>query len=439
MKSVSTSGQVQSKFDSLLLNGWIGYDIFGNRAYRENNAKGIGMKRFLEPWVMASLVLAGIVGSLSGQSTTLAQTDPFDCSSIITNNGFEDPAISGSSSVELPTGWSGPNGVTIYRDHVAAHTGDQYINTNSNGQLTQTLDTSGLHDGATITVTAYTILGSGSIRLNSLSTTILTTPNWAPVTVYYTLKSDFESVTLYFSSTLGTFPAVDTITASCVDILPTPTNTATPTTTSTPTETFTNTATSTSTETPTNTPTENPTNTSTATATVTEMPATVTSTDIPATSTDTPVSSGSAVVTVVTSDGSPIPDDTEVCVGEQCQSLDAIAAASAPSGTSATFSDLAVGSYPLTVLIDRVQFYTDSITVVANETANVTVVLPQGAATPSPVDPDEGPVDGPPPVTSLPSTGAGTDPSWAAYLVLLGGAALVSLAGGLTWRQRRKS
>ena len=249
--------------------------------------------------------------------------------------------------------------------------------------------------------------------------------------------------------------ATDTATSTVTVAPPTATDTATSTVTVAP-PTATDTATSTVTVAP-------PTATDTATSTVTQDAPTATEATAPATTTSSPTDvpantptavppttestgtipvqgPGTLVVTIVTNDGSPIPDDTEVCVGDVCQSLDEIAAASAPSGTSATFAGLAAGSHQLTILVDGALVYEQTVTVTADQTIEITVVLPTaGPGTPSVVPVTPGGNSGPPPVTSLPSTGTGSDASWAAYLVLLGGAALVSLAGGLTWRQRRRS
>jgi hypothetical protein len=172
---------------------------------------------------------------------------------------------------------------------------------------------------------------------------------------------------------------------------------------------------------------------------------------------------------VVTSDGSPIPDDASVCVAGSCQSLDDIAAAAAPSGTSATFADLAPGSYPLTAFIGAAQVFDSTIGITAGETTTVTITL-GGAAPTEPsegnVDPDgsdddgsgsnasddDGPRDARDDsgtgnnedgandstvVTTLPATGSGQGTSPEMYLVLLLSAGLIAAATCLAWRQRR--
>jgi LPXTG-motif cell wall-anchored protein len=258
---------------------------------------------------------------------------------------------------------------------------------------------------------------------------------------------------------------VATTEAQVVEATNTPTATATntPTETATATNTATNTPTETATATVTNTATDTPTNTIVSTAT--EIPPTATDTPtstvtgVPATSTIV-AQPGTAVVTVVTSSGSPIPDDTVVCLSAQCQSLDDIAAAAAPSGTSVTFGGLAPGTYPLTGFVGAGQVYADTIAIVSGETTAVTITLDGAAPTTGPGTPDDGNVGpgggngdgdaGDPdgigdggqnlaPITSLPSTGAGSGNAWGTYLVLLAGAALLACAGLLAWKQRRAS
>ena len=432
--------------------------------------------------------MLGVFALIGSPVTTLGQGDLCGGEVIIANGGFELPGVPPNTGTPgTPTSWSGTGVNTILGSDADNSSQSVRLGGPTNvGTISQVVHQSELA-GSTVTFTIRALY-SGSVTFNGESQSFAGAGiAWVVSDVSFVIP---ESASIPFTLSLSggqegisRAALVDDISGTYTKPCPTPTNTATSTptetptntATSTPTETPTNTATSTPTETPTSTATETPTSTATETptstatntptSTATDTPTstatntptstatettTSTATDVPPTSTDTPtetvvpastatdipVGTGSAVVTVVTSNGSPIPDDTEVCVADQCQSLDDIAAAAAPSGTSATFSDLAAGSYPLTVLIDGVQVYADTITIAADETIEVTVVLPQGAATPSPVDPGETPA---PPVISLPSTGSGTDPSWATYLVLLGGAALVSLAGGLTWKQRQKS
>ena len=427
---------------------------------------------FANLFLIALIAIAAVI-RLPGE--TSAQDEPCGGEVIISNGGFESPfAAYGDGVLGPPTSWTaigktvvnGPN-PGIASQFVRMDTGPSEATVS----ISQLLSQPEL-PGSTVTFTVVALRG-GTLTFADQSQAFAGAGfDWDTTTLTFVVPMD---ATLPMELTLsrahedesGSAADIDSISGTYTKPCPTATATAT----STPTETPTNTATSTATEVPptatstatdvpptatntaTNTATSTatdvpPTATNTATSTATDVPPTATSTptdvpptstDVPPTSTDVPVGTGSAIVTVIISNGSPIPDDTEVCLAGQCQSLDDIAAAAAPSGTSATFSDLAAGSYPLTVLIDGVEVYAETLTIAADETVEVTVVLPQGAATPSPVDPTEGPVGGPPPVTSLPSTGAGSDPSWAAYLVLLGGAALVSLAGGLTWRQRRSS
>ena len=197
------------------------------------------------------------------------------------------------------------------------------------------------------------------------------------------------------------------------------------------------------------TPTPSPTATETVvpspTATETVVPSpTATETAVPtatATATDVLIVNGTVVVTLGTNTGNRIPDETIVCIADQCQELDALAAAAVASGTSVTFSDVPAGTWSLTVLTAGTQVYATSVDVVAGETLEVSVILSVGVGTPIPLTPGTTvtPDDTTIPVTSLPSTGSGGGTSWSAYLVLLGGAALVAFAGGLSWRQRQKS
>jgi hypothetical protein len=150
-------------------------------------------------------------------------------------------------------------------------------------------------------------------------------------------------------------------------------------------------------------------------------------------------------VTVVTSNGSPIPDDTQVCLDARCVDLDAIAAAAAPSGTVASFADVAPGTHALTVSVGGATVFTGQVEVVAGGVTMVTITLPiGGAATPGatvipgttaiPGDPTK-PATG---IVTLPSTGAeaGTVGSLWMWTLLLISAGLIGIAGAMIWRRR---
>jgi hypothetical protein len=170
----------------------------------------------------------------------------------------------------------------------------------------------------------------------------------------------------------------------------------------------------------------------------------------------------------MTGDGSSVPDGTVVCLGDQCQSLDGMAASAVPSGTQAVFSDLAAGTYPLSVFVGVAQVYSGDLVVTAGEIANATVVISApGPTNPGGGTPETGVVGpgngdgsgngnsvddgnagdqdttdgsvpaGGPGVTSLPSTGTGSSSPVALYFVLLVSAGLIATAGTLAWKQRR--
>jgi hypothetical protein len=211
---------------------------------------------------------------------------------------------------------------------------------------------------------------------------------------------------------------------------------------------------------PTETPT--PTTTPTETSTATETPGAT------ATATSDVALPGGAVVTVVTSDGSAIPDDTIVCLADACQSLDEIAAAAAPSGTQVTFTGFAPGSYPLTVFVGVAQVHDGTVEIASGETSAITITLSAAAPTVGPGTPDPGIVGpgegddnddgrdggegnggdsgggsgsgagGSAVVTTLPGTGTGGSPSFSAWLILLVSAALIAVAA-VTAVGRRKT
>ena len=207
------------------------------------------------------------------------------------------------------------------------------------------------------------------------------------------------------------------------------------------------TATSTADPDPTATSTESLPPTSTATEVVaptpTEPPASTTVPTEPvgptATSTTEPTGEpGAAIITVTTVDGSEIPDGTSVCLGTDCQNLDAIAslvAMAAPSGTQASFGGLLPGSYPLTVFIGSQQVYAVNIEIVARETVQVTIVLPAVDDPATPVSPN--PTNAPP-VISLPSTGVGESSAMPQFfLILMLSVAMIAI-GTIGWRRRAR-
>jgi hypothetical protein len=130
-------------------------------------------------------------------------------------------------------------------------------------------------------------------------------------------------------------------------------------------------------------------------------------------------------VTLITSDGGDVPDNTQVCVGTVCQTVGAGASAAAVSPTTLTFSDLATGTYLVTVTNDPP--YTDAastVTVTAGETASVTITLDPSAVAPTAtlpgnatpvttvtVVPTQGTGGGGVVPTTAPSSGGGVTPS----------------------------
>jgi hypothetical protein len=177
---------------------------------------------------------------------------------------------------------------------------------------------------------------------------------------------------------------------------------------------------------------------------------------------------GIVAVTLLTEDGSDLPDGIVVCLDLDCRELDALASmnamvAAAPSGTTITFGDVSPGEHLVSVRVDELLVASQAVTVAAGETTAVVIVLPGAASTPKiilnppgggsgePVDPgdgDDGGGDGAgggsgsggggAPVTSLPSTGAGDATTASTWVVLLGGVLLLVLAGGMALRARRR-
>jgi hypothetical protein len=182
-------------------------------------------------------------------------------------------------------------------------------------------------------------------------------------------------------------------------------------------------------------------------------------------------------VTLVTSDGGDVPDTTQICVGDVCHTVGASVSSAAVSPTTLTFTDLAPGTYPVTVTNDAP--YADAastVTVTAGETAQITITLEAvvapttvatqpGNATPvttvtvAPTQGSGGSAEIPtsPPangggggvvpsnpaaptggttVKALPNTGAGHDDSSSSMLFLLFAMLGVGGAGMFAWRRR---
>jgi hypothetical protein len=123
--------------------------------------------------------------------------------------------------------------------------------------------------------------------------------------------------------------------------------------------------------------------------------------------TGTAETTGAAAVTLVTSDGGDVPDTTQVCVGSACQTVGAGASAAAVSPKTLTFSDLAPGTYPVTVTNDAP--YADAastVTVTAGETARITITL-EAVAAPTTVATEPGNATPVTTVTVMPTQGSG--------------------------------
>ena len=144
-------------------------------------------------------------------------------------------------------------------------------------------------------------------------------------------------------------------------------------------------------------------------STVTTVPtvadtATTVPTSVP---TGTAETAGAAAVILTTSDGGDVPDTTQVCVGTVCQTVGAGASAAAVSPTTLTFSDLAPGTYPVTVTNDAP--YADAastVTVTAGETAQITITL-EAAAAPTTIATRPGNATPVTTVTVVPTQGTG--------------------------------
>ncbi|MGC4106580.1 MAG: hypothetical protein QM753_09575 [Thermomicrobiales bacterium] len=254
-----------------------------------------------------------------------------------------------------------------------------------------------------------------------------------------------------------------TATATATDIPPTLTPTATATATDIP-PTLTPTATATATDIP---PTLTPTATATATPTTTTPPtetatATAMSSSTPtATETATTIATATPAlanltVTVRSSDGSTLPDGLQVCVDDTCLPVDSgtastvVMALAAPSGSQIFFSDLAPGSYTVTLrTAESLTVDSASVALEAGESGAVTLTYrvtptptstPATAATvtlvPSPaVTPTVAGV-----VSALPNTGAGPadpgyDGGWQLSLMLV----LTATVGAASALRSRRS
>jgi len=157
------------------------------------------------------------------------------------------------------------------------------------------------------------------------------------------------------------------------------------------------------------------------------------------------------VVILTTEDGGDLPDSAEVCLGEVCQPLQPSALASrallAPSGSQATFSELAPGAYPVEVRnVAPYEGTAGSLRVEAGETTTVALTLRQLPSTETPVptettEPTEATSTATPtatattPVTGLPSTGTGDSGTTTSGLLLIVGAIALTAAGWMFVRR----
>jgi hypothetical protein len=144
----------------------------------------------------------------------------------VTNGGFEVPQVVG----EVPnaaTGWGGNHILT--HSPTSAHSGNQFASlSTAGGSITQTLNTSGLLVGDTLTVTFF----HDDTVAASLGASTVTTPTagnleYRSQSLSYTLTADAESVTLEIARATGS-PFVDDVSANCVRPEPTSTPTETP-------------------------------------------------------------------------------------------------------------------------------------------------------------------------------------------------------------------
>ncbi|HEU0164398.1 MAG TPA: hypothetical protein VFQ54_05085, partial [Thermomicrobiales bacterium] len=323
-------------------------------------------------------------GTSAGVAIVAAQEAP-DCSGIVANGDFESPEISGGQNEDQQSDadfWDGDYWLTGYDP---AYSGNQSVYIREGGDMSQTLDTSGLVAGDTITISFQHDLDiTASLNDSSDSWTGGTFEEYQPASVSYTLTSDAETVTLTFAGTVGDVgSSVDYVTAACSYTAPTPTTTPTlePTETATtaptvePSATTTATIESTATSIATTTPTVGATETPGTVSPTTSASVTPTM-EMTAEPTTEPTGTGSAAVTLSSSDGGAIPDDAIVCVGDACQSVGSGASAAAVSGTTLSFDALAPGTYPVTVT--GAAPYADataSVTIVAGSTSEVAITL----------------------------------------------------------------
>jgi hypothetical protein len=96
--------------------------------------------------------------------------------------------------------------------------------------------------------------------------------------------------------------------------------------------------------------------------------------------------SGTVEITLVTSDGNPIPASTTLCLADRCDTVDNLVAADSASGSIAIFNDVLRGTYPITVT--NATPYLDAsgeIAVPAATTAatTITLLLPDVTVTPT--------------------------------------------------------
>jgi LPXTG-motif cell wall-anchored protein len=415
------------------------------------------------------------IGVAYGETLAAAQSSPYTVSGFMGDSGYVYQAYASGAA-----GYADANS-DVFQGGTAANVELQLIT------YTVTLNVT-TEDGGDIPAgTAYSFKDSNNnVVLSGTVPANMTCP-WQP-TITDVAPGDY---TLTISGATGYQDLIQSATVSAeattfnVELLlvPTPTATLTPTATATasatlvPTDTATAVPTATSTAIPTDTATAVPTDTATTEPTNTAIPATSTAvpsvTSVP---TSTAETTGAAAVTLTTSDGGDVPDNTQVCVGDVCQTVGAGASAAAVSPTTLTFADLAPGTYPVMVTNDAP--YADAastVTVTAGETAQITITLEAvaapttiatepGNATPVTtvtVVPTQGtgggvvvPTNAPSSggvvpskrnasaggttVKALPNTGAGQESSSTSLVMLLLATLAVGVTGTFAWRRRTR-
>jgi hypothetical protein len=159
------------------------------------------------------VVLGGMVVSTPAAS---AAGTPFNCSTVVTNGGFEDPQV----AFATPNGATGWGGAYILINSFRAHTGTQLVGGTTGTAVTQFLNTSGLLAGDTLIVGFW----NDNAVTASLGTSSTTTPystdfNYQFSSVSYTLLTDAEPLTLTIARASGQ-PYIDDVAARCTSAEP---------------------------------------------------------------------------------------------------------------------------------------------------------------------------------------------------------------------------